>query len=271
MKEMASSATVNEPAPDDARPALIRRVRRRVPQWAWYGMAAFALALLVVVAQLVLFLQSSGPRDSRAIVERELRLTTLREGERVVQAVPVFRRSILDYFRSTRGMIVLTPNRLIYLGAPPRDISGASGAAPTFDQREYPIDTLIQVKSSFSLLGMSRALVIDTPEGDLKVAVSRGGRDEAIALRTAWAGRQKTLREIGAWGAKVRTARAELGKILDVYRKQPIYHEVRPGDAVSSIAAWYEVSEDQIRQQNGVVGNTIKVGQRLLIRAGAKP
>lgn len=263
---MATSATTPTP---DAQPTLLVRARRRMPQWAWFTMAAFGFALLVVIVQLVFFLQRSDPRDSRAIVERELRTNTLRDGERIVQAVPVFRRSMLDYFRATRGMVVLTPNRLLYLGAPPRDISGASGPAPTFDQREFAIDTLIRVRSSFSLLGLSRALVIDTPEGDLKVAVSKGGRDEATALRTLWQARHARLREIGAWGARVRTARAELGKILDQYRKQPIYHEVRPGDAVGSIAAWYEVPEDQIRAQNGIVGNKIKVGQRLIIRPGA--
>lgn len=264
---MATSATTT-PAPD-GQPTLLRRARRNLPQWAWFTIAAFAFALVVVIVQLVFFLQRSDPRDSRAIVERELRATTLRNGEAVEQSVPVFRRSMLDYFRATRGMVVLTPYRLIYLGAPPRDISGASGAAPTFDQREFPIDTLIRVKGSFSLLGFSRALVIDTPEEDFKVAISKGGRDEAVALRAAWEERHKRLREIGAWGAKVRTARAELGKILDTYRRQPVYHEVRPGDAVSSIAAWYEVSEDQIRSQNGIAGNTIKVGQRLIIRPGA--
>ena len=266
---MATSATTTNGPGDGPPPTLLRRARRHVPQWAWFTMVALAFALVIVAVQLLFFLGSTDPRDSRAIVDRELRTNTLRPGEPIVRAVPVFRRSAVDYFRATRGTVVLTPNRLVYLGAPPRDISGASGSAPTFDQREFPIDTLIRVRGSFSLLGFSRALVIDTPEGDLKVAVSKGGRDDALALREAWAGRQKQLREIGAWAAKVRTARAELGKILDTYRKQPIHHEVRPGDAMSSIAAWYEVSEEQIRQQNGLTGNTIKVGQRLLIRPGA--
>lgn len=268
---MATSAASTSAPDDGARPTLLRRARRRIPQWAWYTIAAFGFAFVVVLAQLVFFLQRSDPRDSRAILEREVRMNTLRAGEPVVQAVPVFRRAAVDYYRATRGMVVLTPYRLIYLGAPPRDFSGASGAAPTFDQREYPIDTLVRVRGSFSLLGMSRALVIDTPEGDFKVAVSRGGRDEALALREALAARHATLREIGAWSAKVRAARAELGKILEAYRKQPVYHEVRPGDAVSSIAAWYEVPEDELRQRNDIKGNTIKVGQRLLIRPGATP
>lgn len=269
---MATSASATGPAPDaDNRGTLLRRAGRRVPQWARYTLAAFGFALIVVIVQLVLFLRQADPRDSRAIVERELRMNTLRDGEPVVRAVPVLRRSVVDYMRATRGTLVLTPYRLVYLGAPPRDISGASGAAPTFDQREYPIDTLVRVRGSFSLLGMSRALVIDTPEGDFKVAVARGGRADAQALRATLAERHQRLREIGAWAARVRTARAELGTILKTYHRQPVYHEVRPGDAVSSIAAWYEVSEDDLRRQNGIAGNTIKVGQRLLIRQGATP
>lgn len=267
---MATSATPTEHRPDPTPPRnFLLRARRRVPQWAWFSAAALAFALLVVLVQLAFYLSSTNPRDARAIVERELRMNTLDAGESVVQAVPVFRRSAVDYFRATRGVLVLTPYRLVFLGAPPRDISGASGAAPTFVQREFPIDTLVRVKGSFSLLGLSRALVIDTPEGDIKLAVSKGGRDEALALRAALDARHKTLREIGVWSAKVRSARGELGKMLEAYRRQPVYHEVRPGDALGSIAAWYEVTEDQIRQQNGISGNTIKVGQRLIIRPGA--
>src|SRR5688572_26509263 len=140
---MATSATTNDSK--DAPPTLLRRARRHVPQWAWFTMVALAFALVIIGVQLAFFLGSTDPRDSRVIVDRELRMNTLRQGESVVRAVPVFRRSAVDYFRATRGTVVLTPNRLVYLGAPPRDISGASGSAPTFDQREFPIDTLIKV------------------------------------------------------------------------------------------------------------------------------
>ena len=44
---------------------------------------------------------------------------------------------------------------------------------------------------------------------------------------------------------------------------------MRPGDALSSIASWYETSPEKIQQLNGIVGNKIKVGQKLLIRSGA--
>ena len=55
---------------------------------------------------------------------------------------------------------------------------------------------------------------------------------------------------------------------LAEYKKQPVYHIVRAGDAISSIADWYETTPQEIAQLNGIVGNKIKVGQRLLIRSG---
>ena len=60
-----------------------------------------------------------------------------------------------------------------------------------------------------------------------------------------------------------------LNEILAEYRRQPVYHVVRSGDAISSIASWYETSIDSIRQLNRIEGNKVKVGQRLLIRSGA--
>lgn len=259
---------VEPQAPRAPRAPLLRRARRNVPHGVWYALAAFGFALLVVAVQLAFYLQRREPRDARIIVERELTVNALRPGERVVRSVSVFRRRGVDYLRATRGLLVLTDKRLIYLGAPPRDITGSSDAPPAFEQREFAFDTLVNVTPSFAVLGMSRAIHIDGPDGGLELAVSRGGWPKAQLLRTAWGARQQRLRTIGAWGARVRQARAQLGRILADYRRQPVYHVVRPGDAVSSIAAWYEIPEDQIRAQNGIVGNKIKVGQRLLIRQG---
>ena len=269
--DMATSASTTGVEPGDVEPRapLLRRARGSVPHWVWYTLAAFGFALIVVVAQLVLYLQRREPRDARVIVERELQLNVLRPGERVVRSVSVFRRKGVDYFRATRGVLVLTDRRLVYLGAPPRDVTGSSEAPPVFEQREFPIDTLVHVEKAFAVLGLSRALEVDAPEGAVELAISKGGWSRAQLLRMGWEARQRQLRAIGAWGARVRQARAELGKILTEYRRQPVYHVVRPGDAVSSIAAWYEIPEDRIRQQNGIAGNKIKVGQRLLIRSGS--
>jgi hypothetical protein len=245
------------------------RTRRAIPTGVWYALAVFGCALVVVLIHLVFYLRRSEPRDARAQVERELRTNTLQPGERVLRSVPVFRRNAADYFRRTRGFLVLTDRRLVYLGAPPRDITGASGAAPTFDQRQFPIDTAVRLERSTALLGFTRALKVEAPEGDLNLALPTGSWSEAQLMRTAWESRHRTLHTIGAWGRRVRDARKQLEQQLAQYRRQPVYHVVRAGDAISSIASWYETSPEKIRELNAIEGNKIKVGQRLLIRSGS--
>lgn len=263
MATSAASTDVERAGP------LLRRSRRNIPVAVWYTLAAFGFALLVVFVQLLLYLRRTEPRDARAIVERELRLNTLRAGERVIRTVPVFRRNGTDYFRATRGLLVLTDRRLIYLGAPPRDITGAADGPPTFDQREFRIDTLARLEPSFALLGFARALLVESPEGRLTLAVPSGGWQKAQLMREAWDARHRKLFAIGVWAKRVRDARAQMQLALQEYRRQPVYHLVRPGDAVSSIASWYETSPEKIRELNGLPGDKIKVGQKLLIRAGS--
>jgi hypothetical protein len=268
MATSASPAGVEQLKPPDDRGPLLRRVRPNIPAAVWYTLAAFGFAILVVLVQIALYVRRSEPRDARAIVERELRSNTLQPGERVVRTVPVFRRNGTDYFRQTRGLLVLTDRRLIYLGAPPRDITGASDGPPTFDQREFRIDTLVRLEPSFAMLGFARAIRVESPDGDVNLGIPSGAWQKAQLMRQAWDVRHKRLNAIGVWAQHVRDARAQLQRQLEEYRRQPVYHVVRAGDAVSSIASWYETSPDKIRELNGIVGNKIKVGQKLLIRSG---
>jgi hypothetical protein len=270
---MTTPASTTGAEPLIPRRPLLRRPHRTIPPGVWYALAALGIALLIVLGELMLHVRESAPRDQIAVVERELKLNTLRPGERVLRSVPVFRRTSVDYLRQTRGLLVLTDHRLIYLGAPPRDITGASDGPPTFDMMEFRIDTLVHIEPSFAMLGFAHALRIDSPrrvgtDDDLTLGVPGANWRGAELLRLAWAGRQQKLAAIGAWGARVRAARADVQKMLARYRAEPIYHVVRPGDAVGSIADWYQTSPDSIRALNHLNGNTIKVGQRLLIRAG---
>lgn len=243
--------------------------RPAIPTAVWYTLAVFGFAVIVVLVQLALYTRRSEPRDARAIVKRELQLNTLQPGERVLRSVPVFRRTAVDYFRRTRGLLVLTDRRLIYLGAPPRDITGASDGAPTFDQQVFAIDTLVRLERSFALLGVARALKVGGPAGELNLGVVTDAWPEAQLMREAWEARHRALYALGVWAHRVREARKQLQVELEKYRRQPVYHVVRQGDAISSIASWYETPPDKIRELNGIVGNKIKVGQRLLIRSGS--
>lgn len=243
--------------------------RKSIPAGVWYTLAVFGFAVIVVLVQLMFYMQRREPRDARAIVDRELRLNTLQPGERILRSVPVYRRSGVDYYRQTQGLLALTDRRLLYLGAPPRDITAASDQAPAFDQRVFPIDTMVHIEGSFAVLGLTRALYVSSPYGDLKLGIPSGQWPHAEAMRRDWQARHGNLHAIGVWAGKVREARLQLVRELEAYRRQPVYHVVRAGDAISSIASWYETSADKIRSLNGITGNKIKVGQKLLIRGGS--
>ena len=263
----ASSANVEpgaQPTGHDRR--LLRRSKRRKTSILWYVAGIVAVGFLIVLAQVALYVRRAEPRDTRAILDRELRMNTLRPDERVVRTVRVFRRSGTEYFRRTRGVLVLTDRRLIYLGVPPRDVTGASDAPAIFDQREFPIDTLVHLKPSFAVLGLSRAIKVESPDGDVVLGVASGGWPQAKLLRQAWDARHKRLMAIGVWGARVREARTHLQKELEEYAKRPVYHTVRPGDALGTIATWYETTPEEIQKANNLTGNKIKIGQQLLIR-----
>jgi len=95
-----------------------------------YAVIGAAVIVVAVLAQLIVHAVRTDPRDSRAIAERELTLNTLEPGEHVVHSVSVFKRPAIDYFRATRGLLVLTNKRLLYLGLEPRAY-GEDGSVPS--------------------------------------------------------------------------------------------------------------------------------------------
>src|SRR5205085_11850079 len=104
---------------------------RRLNPAAQYALLFLGLAVVVVAGQFALHAMHTAPRDSQAIADRELKVNVLSPGERVITAVSVLRRSPIDYFRATRGELVLTDKRMVFLGLRPRDLLAATDAPPT--------------------------------------------------------------------------------------------------------------------------------------------
>ena len=260
-------------------PRRNRRKRRRAPYPVWikYVIACVGLAVIVTLAQIGFHTYRADPRDSRVFAERELRLTTLRQNEKVLAMVSVWQRPLIDYFRATRGILVLTDapadaahpvgGRLIYLGLQPRDPLSPPDAPPTFDQREWPIDTLVSITPTRTFFYVANALAIAAPrESRLVIGYPAGASGDADALRSAIGKKYAALRAVGWQRREARRAR-ERARLVQIYEgRRPWYHTVKRGDALSSVATLYGATPDQVRQWNGLVGDRIRIGQKLLVK-----
>jgi hypothetical protein len=263
----------------DAMPRRNRRKRRRAPYpiWLKYLGISVTLAVVVSLAQIALHAYRADPRDARVFAERELQLTVLRPNERVVAMVSVWQRPLIDYFRATRGIFVVTDGpadathpvggRLIYLGLQPRDPLSPADAPPTFDQREWPIDTLVRVEPTRTFFYVAHALAVAAPrEPRLVMGYPAGAAADAQAARAIVRKKYAELRAIGWQRREERRAR-DRARLVQVYEgRRRWYHTVKRGEALSSIATLYGATPDQVRLWNNLVGDRIKVGQRLLVK-----
>src|ERR1051325_7957786 len=150
------------------RPRRAKR-KRHIKPTTLYAAAFAVLAVLAVLIQFAVHMARTEPRDTAAIAERELRVNTLTPGEQILRMVSVFRRPAIDYFRATHGLLVLTNRRLLYLGLQPRDLLASPDMPPTFEERDFPIDTLVHLETGRTFLGLAKAIEIKTPNGMLKL------------------------------------------------------------------------------------------------------
>src|SRR5262249_30314976 len=138
-----SSSYSTSPALDAANKhtsrARKRRRRRKIRPATRYALITSAVAVVAIALQFVVHMARAEPRDARAIAERELEVNTLQPGEHVIRSVSVFMRPAIEYFRATRGLLVLTDKRLLYLGLQPRDLLAAPDLPPTFEERDFPL------------------------------------------------------------------------------------------------------------------------------------
>jgi len=208
----------------------------------------------------------TDPRDSRAIAERELQLNTLQPGEHVLRMVSVFKRPAISYFRATRGILVLTNKRLLYLGLEPRDLLAAPDLPPTFDEREFPLDTTVRVTAGRTFFGIAKAVVVTTPHESIKLGVPSGVWGDASTIIADMDVRYKKAVVASAQQAQFRVRAEQQRKQAEVERKKAKYYTVRRGDALGSIATMWNTTTDRLRGWNKLPNNNIRVGQVLLVR-----
>jgi len=257
----ASSAST----PVAARPPRIKKKRRLQPS-TLYALAFTLLIVLAVLIQFGVHMVRTDPRDTRAIAERELRLNTLQPDEHVIREISVFKRPAISYFRATRGLLALTNKRLIYLGLEPRDLLAAPDLPPTFEERDFPIDTLVHVSSGRTFFGLAKAVVIKTPTETVRLGVPSGVWPRANLLIVAMDVRHDKAVD-AAEQQRAFLAKAEAQrKAAEVERRKAKYYTVQRGDALGGIATIWNTTAERLREWNHLPDNRIRVGQRLMVR-----
>ena len=231
-----------------------------------YATIAAVIAFVAIIIQFLVHMARTDPRDSRAIAERELQVNSIQQGEHVIRRVSVFQRPAIDYFRATRGLLVLTDRRLLYLGLEPRDLLAAPDLPPTFEERDFPLDTSVRVTTGRTFFGIAKAVIITTPHEKIKLGVPSGAWPDASSIVGDMSVRY--TRAVAA-SAKQREflAHAEAQRrAAEVERKKAKYYTVRRGDALGSIATMWNTTTDRLRDWNHLATNNIRAGQVLMVR-----
>jgi hypothetical protein len=183
-----------------------------------------------------------------------------------VRLVSVFQRPWIDYFRATRGLLVLTNRRLLFLGLEPRDLLGSGDSPPTFEERDFPVDTLVTLRPGRTFFGIAKAIVVDTPEGTYRFGVPSQAWGKGSLLLHSIAARHERLLTQGARDAKRRDALEAQRRLAAQEAMKAKYVTIRRGDALSSIASRWNTTPDRLREWNNLASNKIRIGQRLLVK-----
>jgi LysM repeat protein len=248
------------------RPPRRRVRRRRIQPGTLYAAGFIGLVFLAVAIQFVVHMARTEPRDARAIAERELQVNTLAAGEQVFRMVSVFRRPAIDYFRATRGLLVLTNRRMLYLGLQPRDLLASADLPPTFEEREFPIDTMVQLTPGRTLFGLAKAINVKTPNETFKLGVTSSSWPAASVLIIAMDARhQRAVAESKRQGY-LRSQFETQRRAAEAARRKPRSVTVGRGDALGSIATRWNTTPDKLKQWNRLPDSRIRVGQQLIVK-----
>jgi hypothetical protein len=163
-------------------------------------------------------------------------------------------------------LLVLTNQRLLYLGLEPRDLLAAPDLPPTFEQRDFPIDTLVHVSTGRTFFGIAKAIVISTPTETLKLGVPSAAWPQANLIVMGMSVRHDRAVALSAQ-QRAMLARAEAQRrAAEAARRKAKFYTVKRGDALGSIATIWNTTPDKLQTWNHLPTNKIRVGQVLLVR-----
>ena len=199
------------------------------------------------------------PVAARSILSRELATYALEPGETVRASAFLYWRSPLSYFRSTHAVLASTDRRLLLLTLTPPDPLTREAETPLPTIRDLPKDTTVQLDTGRVMFGLARGVTIIARDVSDRWTARDDQWTRLGAVITDLSGVQRAMREDGE--------AIRLARLASVERaRQPIWHVVRRGEALGSIAEQYGTSPERLRELNRMSGDRIRAGDSLLIK-----
>ncbi|MDQ2890794.1 MAG: LysM peptidoglycan-binding domain-containing protein [Gemmatimonadota bacterium] len=220
-------------------------------------------ALIIVVAAVGYFflMRQVDPESAWVAAQSELDGGFLHYGEHVTRTARVYRRRAANYFRAANGLLVATGDRVIFIGMEPRDKLAGADAPAAILTSEFPNDTTLAINAQRIYSLTAHGIVLSRGNRAEEYAASPGHADEIDSLASFVHRHQAEQR---AQAAQDRRLREQLAALL----RQPLFYVVQRGDALSTIAARYNATPEQIREWNHLQGDRVRIGARLLVRPG---
>lgn len=220
----------------------------------------------MAVVGYTLFMRHVDARGAWSAASREISGGMLHYGEHVERWVKAFQRRPTDYYRASNGLLVATNDRVIFVGVAPSDKLESEDAPETIVHYEYPNDTLLKLQP-MRVYGMTaQGVRISYPGLPTSTVAATRGEERAFSDLVSYVNR-KLLADREA-ARRERKLRADVAALIN----QPIYYTVRRGDAIFSIARRFDATPDQIRAWNGIVGDRVRIGDKLIVKPeGPRP
>ncbi|MDQ3669631.1 MAG: LysM peptidoglycan-binding domain-containing protein [Actinomycetota bacterium] len=264
---------------EEWRQARVRRppplTRRRLLSGATQALVwAVLVSAALAVAGYALYTPRRSTEAAQRMAWRELAIV-LDAGETVERSALVSRRHWWNYFHPTSGVLAYTDRRVVWVGTVPRGLIEWDDDEPAaFETRTWPHDS-VAVSPARPVFGLTRGVALTTRDvvrGEEGVR-THGAQPELFTVsRGAWASMLEVTAALERRQTVLRAA-AERERQRQEYEawlaRQPVYHIVRSGDAVSSVAAAYGLTPDSLRRLNGLTDDRIQAGARLLVKPGS--
>jgi len=214
----------------------------------------------MVVLGYTIFMRRVDARGAWRAAARELAGGTLHYGEHIDRYAKAFQRRPTDYYRSSNGLLAATNDRVIFIGVAPTDKLENEDAPATILQYEFPNDTLLKLRTERVYFMTARGVRISHP--GIPTALIAASPGEEVAFDSLIASVNRKIVTERAAALRERRLRAAVAALIN----EPIYYVVRRGDALSSIAARFDATNDQIKAWNHLTSDRVRINDKLIVK-----